>query len=282
MYVNMQRIGNELSRGQGWNDQGGRAAIYRGEGLYNIRSWKPDQSICNRSSGLLLSCKIDECKSTTDQHGALMVWYDAQATLVGAELKWIDNTRMNSGDTGLVKGSDPSAVGQQIDKLTPKHDHFTIGAAAKKAIIDFSKCIHQGCKIISIKSGKALTIEPAKDTQSGAKLQQWDYTGADNQKWRLVPVSPTRYLLASFKSSQVLDVPGHSTANNTEIVQWGYNGGDNQHWTLNVQGENDYTIESVLSRKVLDVYNASTDNGAPIQQYSYGQALNQRWRIDGV
>jgi glucosylceramidase len=86
----------------------------------------------------------------------------------------------------------------------------------------------------------------------------------------MVPVSPNSYLIASFKSSKAVDVPGHSMANNTQIVQWKYNGGANQHWRINEIGNNDYTIESVESGKLLDVLNASTDNGAPVQQYGYG------------
>lgn len=48
----------------------------------------------------------------------------------------------------------------------------------------------------------------------------------------MVPVSPGSYLIASFRSSKVVDVPGHSMANNTQIVQWNYNGGANQHWKI--------------------------------------------------
>lgn len=283
MYVDMQRIGNLLSGGQGWNDKGGRAARTKVvAGPYDSRFWKPDMSISGKSSGLLLSCKIDTVENAgqLDPHGALMVWYETEATLMGASLQWQGAPGQDRGETGVVSGSNPVAVGDAIARQVP--DHLRLGSAARKAIIDFSQGVFRACKITSIKSGKALTVQPGSQTASGAALQTWDYTGGENQKWRMVPVSPHSFLIASFGSSKVVDVSGGSTANNAPIIQWNYTQGANQHWKINEIGNNDYTIESVASGKVLDVLDARTDNGAPVQQYGYGSALNQRWRIDGL
>ena len=281
MYVNMQGIGNALSGNQGWNDKEGRAARYN-RGSHSYRDWKPDMSICTGSSGLLLSTKIDQIRDgAKDSHGALMLWFDANAKLLSAELQWANNANGETGETGAVSRPSPQEIGAEIQRLTPTTNNFDIGAGANHSVVALASGVYKLCKIISIHSGKALDISGGS-TQDGAKLLQWQYTGAENQQWRLVPVSPDSYIIVSAKSSKALDVPGHSTSNGTQIEQWTYNGGANQHWRLIELGNNDYKIESVESGKVLDVLNASTSDGAPVQQYGYGQAMNQRWRIDGL
>jgi hypothetical protein len=285
MYVSMQTIGNALSGGNGWNAENGQAASY----TLNVTAgnsfldWKPDMSICPGSGGLLLSTMIHEKRSQHyDQEGSLMLWFDSGAKLESAELCYRDSVYGDSGVTGLVTGATPEAIGAEIQRRTPvKEPYFHLGAAANYSVVKLASGVYHRCKIISRKSDKALDIQGGS-LLNGAKLIQWTYNGADNQQWRLVPVSPDSYIIISVKSSKVLDVPGHSMNNGTEIAQYTYNGGANQHWRLVEIGNNDYKIESVESGKVLDVLNASMDDGAPVQQYGYGQAPNQRWRIDGL
>jgi hypothetical protein len=80
-------------------------------------------------------------------------------------------------------------------------------------------------------SGKVLDVEGVS-TANGAKIQQWDYLGGNNQEWKLESVGDGYYRIVAQHSGKVLDVEGVSTANGAKIQQWDYLGGNNQRWTL--------------------------------------------------
>jgi hypothetical protein len=67
-------------------------------------------------------------------------------------------------------------------------------------------------------------------TANGERIQQWDYLGGDNQRWRLESVGDGYYKIVAQHSGKVLDVRGVSTANGARIQQWDYLGGNNQRW----------------------------------------------------
>lgn len=285
MYVSIQVIGNAISGGKGWNAMKGKAAEFRaGPNYYNnlFNAWKPDQSVCPGSGGLLLSTMIYQIfNELGSNQGSLMLWFDAEARLLSAQLDTFNPTSKATTSTGIVTGPTPAAIGAEIERITPTETYFNLGVGANHCVVALASGVYKSCKITSLKSGKVMEIAQGS-TQDGARLQQWTFNGAENQLWRLVPVSPDSYIIVSARSSKALDVPGHSTSNDTQIEQWAYNGGANQHWRVVELGNNDYKIESVESGKVLDVVGASTSDGAPIVQYVYGQAINQRWRLDGL
>jgi hypothetical protein len=78
-------------------------------------------------------------------------------------------------------------------------------------------------------SGKVLDVAGIS-MANGAQIQQWDYLGGDNQKWRLESVGDGYYRIVAKHSGKVLDVVGVSTANGVRIQQWDWVGGDNQRW----------------------------------------------------
>jgi hypothetical protein len=135
-----------------------------------------------------------------------------------------------------------------------------------------------GAPIRAKHSGKVLDVEGVS-TANGAKIQQWDYLGGDNQKWRLESVGGGYYRIVAQHSGKVLDVAGISTANGARIQQWDWLGGDNQKWKLEALDDGHYKIVAKHSGKVLDVEGISTANGAKIQQWDWLGGNNQRWTL---
>jgi len=115
---------------------------------------------------------------------------------------------------------------------------------------------------------------------NGAKIQQWDWLGGPNQRFRLDMVLPSIYRIIAEHSGKVLTVEGWSTANGARIVQWDWLGGNNQRFRVEeVEGRNIFRIVAEHSGKVLDVPAFSQANGAQIQQWDWLNLANQRWRF---
>jgi hypothetical protein len=135
-----------------------------------------------------------------------------------------------------------------------------------------------GAPIRAKHSGKVLDVAGIS-TANGAQLQQWDYLGGNNQKWRFEAVGGDYHRIVAQHSGKVLDVVGRSTANGARLQQWDYLGGDNQKWRLEPLDDGSYRIVAKHSGKVLDVVGVSTANGAQIQQYDWVGGNNQRWKL---
>jgi hypothetical protein len=124
-------------------------------------------------------------------------------------------------------------------------------------------------------SGKYLDVS-GYSTVNGGNIQQWKYTGATNQQFKLTEVSSGVYKIVGVQSGKALDVSAYSLINGGNIQQWTYKAGDNQKFTF-VSGASGYAIKGVQSGKVLDVAAWSTDNGGNIQQWTYKSQTNQQW-----
>lgn len=136
-------------------------------------------------------------------------------------------------------------------------------------------------KVLNKNSGKAIDVSGGS-TSAGANIIQWNDTGAQNQRWRWVPVGDGSYEIVNQNSGQLLDVTGGSTADGATIIQWPDTDGANQHWTL-VAGTNGYyKIENVKSGKVLAVSGSSTTAGAQLVQTTDTNADSQLWQAVNV
>jgi hypothetical protein len=132
-------------------------------------------------------------------------------------------------------------------------------------------------RFTAVHSGKVLDVTGIS-TADGAALQQWEWVGGNNQRFRLEPLGLSTYRIVAQHSDKVLDVWQGSKANGAQIVQWPWHGDDNQLWT--VDGVDDsLRITSVRSGKVLTVANFSAQNGAPIQQWDWLGGRDQRWQF---
>ncbi len=114
----------------------------------------------------------------------------------------------------------------------------------------------------------------------GSRVQQWGFTGGDNQLWRLERVESRCYRIISKFSDKCLDVPGGSHDDNIPLQQWSkssWNKGVNQQWLLTALPDGCYHIQARHSGKSLDVLAASRDDGATITQWPWHGGDNQRW-----
>lgn len=136
-------------------------------------------------------------------------------------------------------------------------------------------------RLIADHSGKALDVD-AGSTDDGANVQQWEYTGADQQHWTVEETGDDEYRLIADHSGKVLDVSDASTDDGANVHQWEDVGADNQRWQIDEVEDGLYRLTAVHSGKTLDVSDASTDDGANVHQWEYVEADNQHWRLEEI
>ena len=133
-------------------------------------------------------------------------------------------------------------------------------------------------RLLNRKSGKALEVQNGSSA-NGALIDQWSYTGGNNQKWTLTDQGNGQYQLLGVASGKVADVSGASTANGASLDLWPWTGANNQQWTISPTGDGFFKLTAVHSGKVADVNGASTADGASVIQWPYGAGTNQQWSI---
>ncbi|MCX5062467.1 RICIN domain-containing protein [Streptomyces sp. NBC_01597] len=79
-------------------------------------------------------------------------------------------------------------------------------------------------------SGKVLD-SPGGSAQ-GTQLVQWQDTGGDDQRWKLVDAGGAYHRLVNVGNGWCVDVADGSTADNARVVQWPAGTGTNQQWQL--------------------------------------------------
>ncbi len=67
---------------------------------------------------------------------------------------------------------------------------------------------------------------------NGARLWQWDYISAGNQKWIFRSRGQGLYEIVSSHTGKCLDVREFSRENGGQIHQWDCHGGPNQLWKM--------------------------------------------------
>ena len=138
-------------------------------------------------------------------------------------------------------------------------------------------------KICAKHSGKCLDVS-GSSTADGANVQQWDYTGADNQKWNLEPAGDNYYKICAEHSGKCLDVLGFATEAGANVGQHTcYDPpATNQRWKLDHVGGGYYKICANHSGKCLNVSGNSTADGANVQQWDYVGQDNAKWKFEPV
>jgi endoglucanase len=85
-------------------------------------------------------------------------------------------------------------------------------------------------KIIATHSNKALDVRD-HSLSNGGLIQQWSYTGGNNQRWKIENRGSGSYSIISVESNKALDLKDGSTANGASIQQWDFfSGNNNQLW----------------------------------------------------
>ncbi len=130
--------------------------------------------------------------------------------------------------------------------------------------------------LVSRHSNKCMDVPSNSD---GAKLQQWDCHGGNNQKFRVQGGTNGIYNLVNVQSGKCLDVTGVSTANGAAIQQWACSGGANQQLRMTNSVNGSKVFRFVSSNKCVDIVGPSTANGAKIHQWDCHGGASQDWYL---
>lgn len=131
-------------------------------------------------------------------------------------------------------------------------------------------------KIINRNSGLALDAQGIQ-TANGTLLQQWSYSGADNQRWIVTNLGGGQYKIIGVQSGRCVDVSGQSLLDGAYVHLWDEWGGANQKWIITPSSAGYYTIQSVNSGKLMEVFGQSVSNGGLVVQYASNGGTNQQW-----
>lgn len=112
---------------------------------------------------------------------------------------------------------------------------------------------------------------------NGDKLQVWDATHGDNQKFIVTDMGGGFWKITACHSHKCLDVRSASLAPVADVIQWDYHSGDNQLFQILPVTGPYWRIIARHSHQALDVYNNGQANGTKIVQYPYHGGDNQQW-----
>lgn len=191
-----------------------------------------------------------------------------------ANLPYVDSTK-DSYETILSKWGTPLKTSNFTTNTTSvytwikNHTNDPVPSSVPASSIESGKTY----KIINKYSGKTLDVADAS-TADGGNIQQWTYTGGNNQRWKVDLVSDGYYKITNINSGKVLDVAGPSTADGANVQQWTSTGATNQQWKL-VATNGYYQAINRYSNKSLDVSGPSIADGANIQQWTSIGGENQ-------
>jgi Ricin-type beta-trefoil lectin domain-like len=133
-------------------------------------------------------------------------------------------------------------------------------------------------ELVSVHSGKLIDIEGAS-TGTGARVIQWDRTGAQNQQFRFVDSGGGFYRIVARHSGMALDVFEWNPNNGAEIRQWTDLNGTNQQWSVVERGGNRVSLVNRFSGKALDLWEGSLTNGGRISQFDSTGSTMQQWEL---
>lgn len=128
-------------------------------------------------------------------------------------------------------------------------------------------------------SGRCLDVASAS-TASGAAAVQWEFTHANSQQWRFVPVrqGSEYYRIEARHSGQCLTVA--QAGEGTALVQRPFQGSAEQQWRLVPAGPaGSFQLENKSEARVAALASSDKFNGTPVvAQKSSGRAT-QQWRL---
>jgi len=134
-------------------------------------------------------------------------------------------------------------------------------------------------KLVNRKSNKVLDVE-GRSKADGHKVQQLGYSGANNEKWKVVPEEDGFYQIICVDSGKALNVPQDQTADGVAITQANPAKVPSQLWKIEKTDGNFYKITAQISGKTLAVGGDLAKDGSPIIQTTYTGAPEQQWKLD--
>lgn len=128
-------------------------------------------------------------------------------------------------------------------------------------------------------SGRCLDVVGA-GTNAGDAAVQWEFTHANSQQWRFVPVAAgSEYFRIEAKHSTLcLTVPKPGEA--VPLVQQPFQGGLGQQWRLVPVGPlGSFLFENRLEGRVASLAAADKFNGTPLQAQKANGRASQQWHL---
>lgn len=116
-------------------------------------------------------------------------------------------------------------------------------------------------------------------TANGAKLIQWNYTGATNQQFEFVHLGGGVYRVTAKHSGRVLDIADNSMANGAALQQWDNFNAANQQFIVKTTGDGFYKLYAKSSNKIVEVNNFSTTPGEKVQQWDDANQATGQWKL---
>jgi len=135
-------------------------------------------------------------------------------------------------------------------------------------------------KIVNQKSKKVLGVA-GSSLQDGAKVNQYQPTGAISQRWYLyyegIFKLHNSFSIINVNSQKALDNPGSSNQSGTKMQQFTYNAGNNQFFFFEENGDGTVMIRNIASGLWLGIEGASTADGTALIQSGYTGDGSQKW-----
>ena len=133
---------------------------------------------------------------------------------------------------------------------------------------------------IAAANGKVLEVADF-NTENGAAIQLWDYSGHPWQQWRFESVGSDTYRIRNRFTDKCIDLALRGTVEGTLLHQWAPLSDHSQQWKLE-NGSRGTRIRSVRAEKCIDLAEMSTANGARAQIWTDVENGNQEWVIKRV
>ena len=133
---------------------------------------------------------------------------------------------------------------------------------------------------IAAANGRVLEVADF-NTEDGAAIQLWDYSGQPWQQWQFEAVGTDTYRIRNRFTGKCIDLTLHGTAAGTWLHQWSPVSDHSQQWKLEPT-ERGTRIRSVRADKCIDLAEMATTNGARAQIWTDVENGNQDWVIKRV
>ena len=128
-------------------------------------------------------------------------------------------------------------------------------------------------------ANKVLDIDGGS-TADGAKVQIWDRSQVNQQKFEVIYNNDKTYTIKAVHSGKVLEVPDGKPELSKQIQQNQSNNTDEQKWKIKDLGDGNYNIISKCGEMYLDVAGAGTNNGTHVQLYTSNESEAQLFQFE--
>lgn len=134
-------------------------------------------------------------------------------------------------------------------------------------------------EITNVNSGLAMDVYNWS-TANGGIVDQWSYSGGNEQRWVISYLNNGLYQLTNVNSGLVLDAVNKGKTNGTLMQQWSNLSGSNQEYIIRrAANDTDIVITNSNSGLAVEVPDFSTSNGTQLDTWGNNGGTNQEWLL---